>query len=72
MFLPPLAVSNSENFSRFSTLHSYTSDSAWRRYRFGVFPLLSMSDAGIEHQLKDISEDFAMWRVFYGPASVIT
>src|SRR6201984_3764021 len=24
--------------------------------------------AGIEHQLKDISEDFAMWRVFYGPA----
>jgi len=24
--------------------------------------------AGIEHQLEDISEDFAMWRVFYGPA----
>lgn len=24
--------------------------------------------AGIEHQLEDISEDFAMWRAFYGPA----
>ncbi|MGA8761822.1 MAG: cupin domain-containing protein [Candidatus Sulfotelmatobacter sp.] len=24
--------------------------------------------AGIEHQLQDISEDFAMWRVFYGAA----
>jgi mannose-6-phosphate isomerase-like protein (cupin superfamily) len=24
--------------------------------------------AGIEHQLEDISGDFAMWRVFYGPA----
>jgi quercetin dioxygenase-like cupin family protein len=24
--------------------------------------------AGIEHQLENISEDFAMWRVFYGPA----
>ena len=24
--------------------------------------------AGIEHQIEDISEDFAMWRVFYGPA----
>jgi len=23
--------------------------------------------AGIEHQIEDISEDFAMWRVFYGP-----
>jgi mannose-6-phosphate isomerase-like protein (cupin superfamily) len=23
--------------------------------------------AGIEHQLEDISGDFAMWRVFYGP-----
>ena len=23
--------------------------------------------AGIEHQIQDISEDFAMWRVFYGP-----
>ena len=23
--------------------------------------------AGIEHQLEDISKDFAMWRVFYGP-----
>lgn len=23
--------------------------------------------AGIEHQIDDISEDFAMWRVFYGP-----
>lgn len=22
--------------------------------------------AGIEHQIEDISEDFAMWRVFYG------
>lgn len=24
--------------------------------------------AGIEHQVEDISEDLAMWRVFYGPA----
>jgi mannose-6-phosphate isomerase-like protein (cupin superfamily) len=24
--------------------------------------------AGAEHQIEDISEDFAMWRVFYGPA----
>jgi hypothetical protein len=23
--------------------------------------------AGIEHQIEDISEDFAMWRLFYGP-----
>jgi mannose-6-phosphate isomerase-like protein (cupin superfamily) len=23
--------------------------------------------AGIERQIEDISEDFAMWRVFYGP-----
>jgi mannose-6-phosphate isomerase-like protein (cupin superfamily) len=23
--------------------------------------------AGVEHQIEDISEDFAMWRVFYGP-----
>lgn len=23
--------------------------------------------AGIEHQFEDTSEDFAMWRVFYGP-----
>ena len=23
--------------------------------------------AGIEHHIEDISEDFAMWRVFYGP-----
>jgi mannose-6-phosphate isomerase-like protein (cupin superfamily) len=23
--------------------------------------------AGIEHQIEDISKDFAMWRVFYGP-----
>jgi mannose-6-phosphate isomerase-like protein (cupin superfamily) len=23
--------------------------------------------AGIEHQFEDISEDFAIWRVFYGP-----
>jgi mannose-6-phosphate isomerase-like protein (cupin superfamily) len=23
--------------------------------------------AGIEHQIEDISENFAMWRVFYGP-----
>jgi mannose-6-phosphate isomerase-like protein (cupin superfamily) len=23
--------------------------------------------AGIEHQIEDISDDFAMWRVFYGP-----
>ena len=24
--------------------------------------------AGIEHQMQDISENFAMWRVFYGAA----
>lgn len=24
--------------------------------------------AGIEHQLVDASEDFAVWRLFYGPA----
>lgn len=24
--------------------------------------------AGVEHQVEDISDDFAMWRVFYGPA----
>jgi len=23
--------------------------------------------AGIEHQFEDISDDFAVWRVFYGP-----
>jgi mannose-6-phosphate isomerase-like protein (cupin superfamily) len=23
--------------------------------------------AGIEHRIEEISEDFAMWRVFYGP-----
>ncbi|HXJ92790.1 MAG TPA: cupin domain-containing protein [Terriglobia bacterium] len=23
--------------------------------------------AGIEHQFEDVSEDFAIWRVFYGP-----
>lgn len=23
--------------------------------------------AGIEHQMEDISEDLALWRVFYGP-----
>jgi mannose-6-phosphate isomerase-like protein (cupin superfamily) len=23
--------------------------------------------AGIEHQFEDVSEDFALWRVFYGP-----
>jgi mannose-6-phosphate isomerase-like protein (cupin superfamily) len=23
--------------------------------------------AGIEHQIEELSEDFAMWRVFYGP-----
>ena len=23
--------------------------------------------AGIEHQIENISDDFAMWRVFYGP-----
>ena len=23
--------------------------------------------AGIQHQVEEISEDFAMWRVFYGP-----
>ncbi len=24
--------------------------------------------AGVKHQIEDISADFAMWRVFYGPA----
>ena len=23
--------------------------------------------AGVEHQFKDVSEDLALWRVFYGP-----
>jgi hypothetical protein len=23
--------------------------------------------AGIEHQFQDVSEDLALWRVFYGP-----
>jgi mannose-6-phosphate isomerase-like protein (cupin superfamily) len=23
--------------------------------------------AGIEHQFEDVSDDFALWRVFYGP-----
>jgi mannose-6-phosphate isomerase-like protein (cupin superfamily) len=28
---------------------------------------LLFAAAGTEHQLEDISEDFALWRVFYGP-----
>lgn len=37
-----------------------------KRDVFGSGDLLFVA-AGIEHQLENISDDFAMWRVFYGP-----
>jgi len=37
-----------------------------RRDPFNSGDLLFVA-AGTEHQFEDISEDFAMWRVFYGP-----
>ena len=36
------------------------------RDRFESGDLLFVT-AGIEHQIEEISENFAMWRVFYGP-----
>lgn len=38
-----------------------------KRDPFGSGDLLFVA-AGIEHQIEDISDDFAMWRVFYGPS----
>jgi len=38
-----------------------------KREVFGSGDLLFVA-AGVEHQVEDISEDFAMWRVFYGPS----
>ena len=37
-----------------------------KRDRFGSGDLLFVA-AGIEHQIEEISENFVMWRVFYGP-----
>lgn len=37
-----------------------------KRDRFESGDLLFVA-AGIEHQIQEISEDFAIWRVFYGP-----
>jgi mannose-6-phosphate isomerase-like protein (cupin superfamily) len=37
-----------------------------KRDRFESGDLLFVA-AGIEHQIEDISENFVMWRVFYGP-----
>ena len=37
-----------------------------KREQFQSGDLLFVA-AGIEHQIENISEDFAMWRVFYGP-----
>lgn len=37
-----------------------------KRDRFESGDLLFVA-AGIEHQIEEISEDFVMWRVFYGP-----
>ncbi len=39
-----------------------------KRDRFQSGDLLFVA-AGIKHQLEDISEDLALWRVFYGPPS---
>ena len=38
-----------------------------KRDAFGSGDLLFVA-AGIEHQMEEISGDFVMWRVFYGPA----
>ena len=37
-----------------------------KRDRFEAGDLLFVA-AGTEHQIEEISENFAMWRVFYGP-----
>jgi mannose-6-phosphate isomerase-like protein (cupin superfamily) len=37
-----------------------------KREAFASGDLLFVA-AGIEHQFEDTSEDFAIWRVFYGP-----
>lgn len=37
-----------------------------KRDRFEAGDLLFVA-AGIEHQMEELSENFAMWRVFYGP-----
>jgi mannose-6-phosphate isomerase-like protein (cupin superfamily) len=37
-----------------------------KRDRFESGDLLFVA-AGIEHQIEEISENFVMWRVFYGP-----
>ena len=37
-----------------------------KRDQFGAGDLLFVA-AGVEHQIEEISENFAMWRVFYGP-----
>jgi len=37
-----------------------------KRDRFEAGDLLFVA-AGIEHQIEEISENFAVWRVFYGP-----
>lgn len=37
-----------------------------KRDRFESGDLLFVA-AGVEHQMEEISDDFAMWRVFYGP-----
>ena len=37
-----------------------------KRNPFGPGDLLFVA-AGIEHQFEDITEDLAVWRVFYGP-----
>ncbi len=38
-----------------------------KRDLFGPGDLLFVA-AGIEHQFEDITEDLALWRVFYGPS----
>ena len=38
-----------------------------KRDRFESGDLLFVA-AGIEHQFEDTTDDFALWRVFYGPA----
>ena len=37
-----------------------------KRDRFETGDILFVA-AGIEHQFEDVSEDLALWRVFYGP-----
>jgi len=40
-----------------------------KRNRFEPGDLLFVA-AGIEHQFEDMTEDLALWRVFYGPPAV--